>query len=164
MLRWCWRRRVGRGGYEYCHWHGIASRNGNSHGYDWDFYSLKIYQSKYVRYPVYHASMVHPATSSTSVYSSSPKNTLTGSQLSPHTLKRSFRLFSLVISSSVNSQPLMSKLLSMRAGVTDLGITSQPCWIPQSNITCCAVLPLASAIDFSVGSLYSGELVLPRHE
>ena len=49
------------------------------------------------------------------IYSSSPKNTLTGNQASPHTLNRSLRLSSFCISSVDRSQPSNSKFFSILA-------------------------------------------------
>ena len=48
-------------------------------------------------------------------YSSSPKNTLTGNQASPHTLNRSLKLSSLCISSVDKSHPSNSKFFSILA-------------------------------------------------
>lgn len=61
--------------------------------------------------------------------------TETGSQASPQTLNLSLRLLNCVISSSVSSQPSNSKLLSMRAGVTDLGITLVFRCMPHNSLT-----------------------------
>ena len=48
-------------------------------------------------------------------YSSSPKNTLTGNQASPHTLNRSLKLSSCCISSVDRSHPSNSKFFSILA-------------------------------------------------
>lgn len=57
-------------------------------------------------------------------YSSSPKNTFTGSHASPHTLNRSGRLLNCFISSSDRLHPSSWRLDSIRDAVTDFGMTA----------------------------------------
>lgn len=97
-------------------------------------------------------------------HSSSPKNTLTGSQASLQTLKRSSTASRLATSSSVRHHPSRAKLASMRAGVTLLGMTLQPFCSPHARSTCCGVRPLWRASSSSVWFVCSGESVEPRHE
>ena len=87
------------------------------------------------------------------LYSSSPKNTLTGNQASPQTLNRSGRPSNFFNSSGVNSQPSSSKLVSIRSLLTDLGITDQPFCRPHASKTCWGVFPFSFATARSVSSL-----------
>lgn len=86
-------------------------------------------------------------------YSSSPKKTLTGSQASPQTLKRSGSELISFISSSVSSQPSSWKLPWMRDAVTDLGMTLEPRCRPHMSKTCWTDLPLLSASFLSFSFL-----------
>ena len=79
-------------------------------------------------------------------------------------MKRSGRLLSWFISSGDSSRPSICQLLSMREGVTLLGMTEVPRCRPQTSRTWAVVLPCLSAMAASVLSWASGELVLPRHE
>lgn len=61
----------------------------------------------------------------TTLYSSSPKKTLTGSQPSPQTLKRSGRLLKAFMSSAESSKS-SSKFFWILDSVTDFGMTEVP--------------------------------------
>ncbi len=107
------------------------------------------------------ASHVHAANRD---HSSSPKNTFTGSQPSPHTLKRSGMLDSFSISSSVSPHPSRSKLASTRSGVTDFGSTVKPFCRPHISSTCCGLRSFALAMERTVSLEYKGDPLLPRGE
>lgn len=98
------------------------------------------------------------------LYSSSPQKIFTGSHASPQTLKRLVKPSNTRTSASLRPCPSSWKFPSMRAFVTDLGMTDQPLCSPQSSSTCWTLRPLAAASCASVASRYSGESVEPRQE
>lgn len=93
--------------------------------------------------------LTHPIIYPITIYSSSPKKTLTpsGRKVPSQTLKRSGMAEIFLISSSVRDQSSRSKLALMRPSETDLGMTLVSRARPHWSRTCWGVRPLALAIS-----------------
>lgn len=112
----------------------------------------------------------------------SPKKTFAGNQLSVQDLKREVRPFSKIISWLLKPQPSNSKFSLIRTGLTVLGTTEVPRWMPHMILSvlvkgslknnqrdiaykiCWGDFPLLRDSSSTTGSLNSGEPLDPRQE